>query len=147
MRTLGRLVVAAGLIVAACASPVPTPTGSVRPTPISTAIPTLVPTPSPSPEIACNRGSQDSTFLTCERAVKLALAALPSNHPPIWRIEFYSRPYCPTGSECPIAIDSIIGYVVFRVRDENQDLWVNFAADFDGTITFTSPVARFPPIG
>ncbi len=135
---------AAVVMLAACASPTrePTPTASASPTPV----PTASPSPRPSPEIVCDPPPATPSTLTCDRAVEVALAALPATHLPIWRIEFHFG-RCPPTWRCAYSPPNNDGFVIFHVQDPGPDLWVNVTADSSGVVSLTSDVAPFPPSG
>ena len=61
--------------------------------------------------------------LPCEKAINAALAALPDDHPAIDAIEFHYGDYCPPGLFCVVS-DWTIGYVVFFVSGDGDDIWV-----------------------
>ncbi len=152
-----------GLIVAACASPVPTPTASVARAPVptrsTTPSPTAGPTPAPSPtpEIVCGSGpvigplggspsTEPTGTLTCENAIEAAVAALPADGPPILRIAFHYGRYCPPGYFCALSLGINEGYVVLFLRDDTV-LWVPVRADSAGTVSLEGAPEPYPPSG
>jgi hypothetical protein len=157
MTSRTRLIVGIALLVAACANPTPTPSASASPTatatpspaPSTTPSPTVV--PDPTPKVTCTVSVIDSVSpapvpsvtLSCGDAIDTALAALPSDHPAIDRIEFRVGHYCPPDAFCPIYLGSENGYVVLFFGDDTA-LWVAVRADGSGRASILGDFEPYP---
>ena len=142
------LLVAMGILLAACATPtpVPSPPASASSNPITTAPPRATPSPGPSPEITCQPPPDlvDPT-LACASAVEAALAALPAGMSEITRIEFHFGPYCPIWARCARVPSTNDGYVIVLTEDASQSVYVSVHADRTGMVSLTSDFASYPP--